>query len=165
MRSFDSFYSEEHDGVLAMVFTMTGSWPVAEDLTEEAFARAFSRWSEVGRYDRPDSWVRTVAANLLRSRGRRLRVELKARARLHGTTEAFDPDPMPHELEQFWQAVRELPRQQALAMALHFLEDRQPSEMAEILGCSANTARVHLHRARKRLQQVLSDRDGAKDSP
>lgn len=164
MRSFDRFYAEEYERVLAMVFAMTGSWPVAEDLAQESFARAFSRWEQVGRFDRPDSWVRTVAANLVRSRGRRVRSEWKVRVRLEASSQVRDPEPLPYELERFWAAVRELPRQQALAIALHFLEDRQPSEMGEILGCSPGTARVHLHRARKRLQVVLSERANAKDS-
>lgn len=163
MGSFERFYSAEHDRVLAIMFAMAGDWSVAEDLTQEAFARAYRRWEDVSDYDRPDSWVRQVAVNLLRSRARRVQAEWRARARLRPPADVAEPTPLPYELERFWAAVRELPRQQAAAITLHLLEDRQPAEMAHILNCSPSTARVHLHRARKRLQTVLSDRHDAKD--
>lgn len=133
----------------------TGDWQTAEDLTQEAFARAFQRWSQVGRHQRPEAWIRTVAVNLARSRFCRQRVERRHLDRLQPPTVSHEPEPLPDELERFWAEVRELPRQQALAIALHYLEDRRPAEMAEILGCSSATARVHLHRARQRLQKKL----------
>lgn len=163
MGSFERFYSAEHDRVLAIVFAMAGNWSVAEDLTQEAFARAYRRWDEVSGYDRPDGWVRQVAVNLLRSRARRVQAEWRARARLQPPADVVEPAPLPDELERFWAAVRDLPRQQAAAITLHFLEDRQPAEMASILDCSPSTARVHLHRARKRLQAVLGEGHRAKD--
>lgn len=160
---FERFYSAEYGRVLAMLYAMTGDWWVAEELAQDAFARAFRRWDEVSGYTRPDSWVRTVAANLLRSRARRAGAERRARSRLREPEPVADPEPLPYELERFWRAVRELPRQQALAISLHFLEDRQPAEMAEILGCSPSTARVHLHRARGRLRSVLGSSSDVKD--
>lgn len=64
MGSFERFYDAQHARVLALVYALTGSWAVAEDLTQEAFTRALTRWEEVSGYDQPGAWVRTVAANL-----------------------------------------------------------------------------------------------------
>jgi RNA polymerase sigma-70 factor (ECF subfamily) len=155
VESFERFYSAEHGGVCGLLFTMTGDWQTAEDLTQEAFARAFQRWGRVRRHERPEAWIRTVAVNLARSRFRRQAVERRGHEQLYPSVSTVEPEPLPHDIERFWAEVRSLPRQQALAITLHYLEDRRPAEMAEILGCSSTTARVHLHRARIRLQEKL----------
>jgi RNA polymerase sigma-70 factor (ECF subfamily) len=41
-------------------------------------------------------------------------------------------------------------------VVLFYFEDRPVDEVADLLGCSAQTARVHLFRARKRLGELLS---------
>lgn len=155
VESFERFYRAEHAGVRGLLYTVTGDWQTAEDLTQETFARAFQRWRQLARHQRPEAWIRTVALNLARSRFRRQGVERRGLERLQPADPPPEPEPLPYDIERFWAEVRALPRQQALAIALHYLEDRRPAEMAEILGCSAATARVHLHRARTRLQKKL----------
>jgi len=156
VRAFEHFYDVERARVVALVYAVTGSWPVAEDVAQEAFTRALTRWDKVSRFDRPGAWVRTVAVNVAHSRRRRRSAERRAQDRVGPPAVVVeDPTPMPYELERFWEEVRALPRQQRLAVALFYLEDLRPREMAEILGCSPATARVHLHRARARLQQRM----------
>ena len=55
------------------------------------------------------------------------------------------------------EALGELPPQQRAAVALFYLEDRPVAEVAEIIGCSPSTAKVHLHQARKRLATILGE--------
>ncbi len=57
----------------------------------------------------------------------------------------------------FWKAVRSLPRRQAQAIALFYLEDRPVAEIAEVLGASESTVKVHLHNARQTLARKLRD--------
>lgn len=52
-------------------------------------------------------------------------------------------------------AVATLPRAQQAAVVLFYFEDRPIAEIADVIGCSEVTARVHLHRARKRLTELL----------
>ena len=54
-------------------------------------------------------------------------------------------------------AVAALPGQQRAAVALFYVEDRTTAEIAEILGCSESTARVHLHRGRQALALTLKE--------
>jgi DNA-directed RNA polymerase specialized sigma24 family protein len=54
-------------------------------------------------------------------------------------------------------ALLALPPNQRAAVVLHYLEGRPVAEVAEILGCATPTARVHLHRARKRLGTLLGE--------
>ena len=62
---------------------------------------------------------------------------------------------LPAEDEEFWKAVRALPKRQAQVIALHYLEDRSVVEIAEILECSEATVKVHLHKGRTRLADRL----------
>jgi RNA polymerase sigma-70 factor, ECF subfamily len=46
---------------------------------------------------------------------------------------------------------------QRAAVVLFYFEDLPLSEIASILRCSEATVRVHLHRARKRLAELLGE--------
>jgi RNA polymerase sigma-70 factor, ECF subfamily len=68
---FDDFYRHNRGPVLKLVYVLTGRWELAEEITQEAFVRLLGRW-DTGDVRRPGTWVRTVAANLARSRLRRI---------------------------------------------------------------------------------------------
>lgn len=154
-QDYAAFYSQQFAGVLALVYSLVGSWPVAEDLAQEAFVRAYRDWQRIGAYDRPDAWVRTVAVNAATSRFRRLAAEARAVTRLAGRARTTWPDPLPEDLERFWVAVRRLPIRQAQAAALHCGEDRSVADIARIMGCAEGTVKTHLHQARRTLAQRL----------
>jgi DNA-directed RNA polymerase specialized sigma24 family protein len=54
----------------------------AEDLVQEAMARASARWGRLRDYDVPEAWVRRVAMNLAADLRRRSRRRLAAMTRL-----------------------------------------------------------------------------------
>jgi RNA polymerase sigma-70 factor (ECF subfamily) len=56
-------------------------------------------------------------------------------------------------------AIARLSGYQRAAVALFYLEDRPVIEVADVLACSEVTAKVHLHRARKRLVELLGERE------
>lgn len=153
--SFETFYVAQISGVTALAYALTGSWATAEDLAQEAFARALRDWDRVGVYGRPDGWVRTVTMNLATSRFRRLRTEAKALARLGRDRDAASGEPLAADVEQFLNAVRSLPRRQAQAAVLRYVDDLPLAEVAEVMGCAEGTVKAHLHRARARLLEQL----------
>jgi RNA polymerase sigma-70 factor (sigma-E family) len=150
---FRAVYEAEHRALLRLAYALTGQWAVAEDLTQEAFLRLHQRWGRVSRYERPGAWLRRVLVNLATSRARRLATEAKLLARL-GRERPAAPA-LTGEGADFWVAVRGLPRRQAQAVTLFYLEDRPSAEIAAILGCSEVTVRAHLHQARTTLQTRL----------
>jgi RNA polymerase sigma-70 factor (ECF subfamily) len=50
-----------------------------------------------------------------------------------------------------------LPARQRAVVVLHYFEDRPVREVAELLGVEEATVKVHLHRARSRLRQLLGE--------
>jgi RNA polymerase sigma-70 factor (ECF subfamily) len=151
---FDVFYQREFRAVVGLAFALSGSRLAAEDLAQEAFMSAHQQWEKVGRYESPGAWVRRVVSNKSVSLYRRKAAEAKALARV-----ALDRQiPLPElgsDDAEFWNSVRSLPKRQAQAIALHYLEDRPVAEVASILGCSESTAKVHLHKGRKSLADRL----------
>lgn len=150
--SFEAFYLREYRAMVAIAAAVTGSHLVAEDLAQEAMARVFRRWERVSAFDRPGAFVRRVTINLAISRRRS---DARARAGLRRIPQAPSLPPPAEPHDEVWEAVASLPRKQRAAIALHYLEDRPVSEIAEILGCARSTARVHLTRGRRALSAML----------
>lgn len=152
--SFESFYRREFRDVVGLAYALSGSRLGAEDLAQEAFVAAHQRWDRISGYDKPGAWVRRVVANKAVSAFRRRAAEAKALARLAGQRHHPLPELEPED-EEFWRLVRGLPDRQAQAIALFYVEDRPVAEIAEILGCSSATAKVHLFRGRQTLGRQL----------
>lgn len=62
--------------------------------------------------------------------------------------------------EDFWAAVRGLPRRQSQVVALHYIFDLSVADVAATLEMTEGTAKTHLSRARTSLARVLSERGG-----
>ena len=146
--SFESFYRHEVGGVLALAIGLTKRHSEAEEVTQEAFFRAYRDWAAVGLMEYPGAWVRRVALNLAVGRWRRVQSEARAALRL-GSRE--EEQPSNTERDEFWDAVRSLPRRQAQVVALTYVDDLSVKSIADVLGIARSTVRVHLARARATL--------------
>lgn len=155
-RSFRAFYREHQRAVVSLVLSLTGDRAAAEDVAQEAFTRALRDWDRLATYDDPGAWVRRVAWNLAVSRWRRLKRETTARLRLGGEPMHDEPS-MPDGSDEVWRYVRELPRRQAVAVHLFYVEDRTVAEIADVLDVSEGNAKTILYRARKTLASQLGE--------
>jgi RNA polymerase sigma factor (sigma-70 family) len=152
--SFDDFFRAEYSRVVGLAAVLCGRAAVAEELAQDAFVSAYRHWARIAGYDDPGAWVRRVTVNLATSSLRRSAREARALARLaHRRPEA---PALPID-DEFWRTVRRLPRRQAQCVALHYLEDRSPDDIAGILGIATSTVRVHLHAARATLAARLDE--------
>ncbi len=70
------FYRSSVDECLRTVLISVGDQDTAQDLVDEAFARAWASWSTVGRHPAPKAWVVRTALNANISRWRRSRREV-----------------------------------------------------------------------------------------
>lgn len=156
--TFEAFYERELKSVIGLAFALSGSRAAAEDLAQDAFLAAHRAWDRIGHYDKPEAWVRRVVANMSVSRFRRKMREAKAIARMDVPNSVLAP--LPAEDEEFWKAVRALPKRQAQAIALYYLEDLAIADIAEILDCAQGTVKAHLHKGRAKLATKLGLESG-----
>ncbi|GAB3210851.1 RNA polymerase sigma factor [Marinactinospora thermotolerans] len=132
----------------------------ADDVAAETFAVAWRRRDRIPGHA-PLPWLYATARNIVlaRSRGARRRGELFG---------LFDGEPpgLPASSDAAGQvldrqtalsALKALrPRERELVMLLAW-EGLDMPAAAQVLGCTVATARVRLHRARKRIQRLLAD--------
>lgn len=156
--SFRAFYDANVDRVMALAVSLTPDRAAAEDVTQEAFSRAYRDWDRVRDYEHPGAWVRKVALNLTRSRWRKLRNEARSLTRIGPPDVAAAPELPPTEAA-VWQAVRRLPRRQATAIALHYVDGLPVAEIAELTGVAEGTTKSDLHRGRRRLAALLDQEE------
>lgn len=154
--SFDAFYKREFRRMVYLAHSTSGSSLAAEDLTQEAFIAAYKQWDTIARLDKPGAWVRRVVLNRSASAFHRRRCELKALSRLRPVRGDL-PDPLSGETDEFWAQVRSLPRRQAQAIALRYLDQLSVRETAEVMQCSEGSVKTHLHRARAALAHRFGD--------
>src|SRR5918996_5589645 len=142
-------YREQGDRLWRAVLLASGSREVAEDAVAEAFAQALRR----GRALRdPAAWVWRVAFRIAAG-------ELKERGRM----ETFAEEPVtgvPEPFVDLWRALARLPRKQRASVVLADYAGWSHREIAKALGSSVSAVGVHVHRARKRLRDLLEDDDG-----
>ena len=156
--AFTAFFRAEYPGLVRTLYLVTRDKEQARDVAQEAFIQLFARWRRISHYDRPDAWVRRVGIRMAVRASRREQIRPRLERELD-----FATFPKPVDLDVL-RAVRELPSSQRAAVALFYLEDRPVSEVAEILSCSEMTAKVHLHRARKRLAELIGERELIKET-
>jgi RNA polymerase sigma-70 factor (ECF subfamily) len=148
---FESWYREQHPRVLAALTVASGRPDIAADATDEAFVRAYERWSRVRRMDSPGGWLYKVALHDLRRRCRRLTIEQEALGRRPAEPTTVPEMPAPH----VWEAVRSLPDRQRTAVALRYILDLPEAEVARLMGVTRGAASASLTIARRRLEALL----------
>ena len=144
-------FDGEYVAMVRLATLISGDVAAAEDVVQEAFARAIARWNRLRSYDNPGAWLRRVTIRLaVRDRARQRRELPGASDADHVATTSEPPDP------ELMDALRTLPRNQRAALALFYFEGLSTEEVAEVLGVRPGTARSYLHRGRTALALRLS---------
>ena len=148
---FAWFFRAEFPAVARAVFLILEDRGRSEEVAQDAFIQLLVHWRKVSRYDRPDAWVRRVAI--------RQAVRVLKRDRMRAVVEreaAAGPDVLVPDVD-LASAMRQLPPMQRASVVLFYFEDRPVLEIAQILGVSDGSVKVHLHRARRRLAELLGE--------
>jgi RNA polymerase sigma-70 factor (ECF subfamily) len=143
---FDALYRAEFEQVRRAVFLLCGDAQLAEDATQEAFARALARWRRLRTHQVPGGWITTTAMNVARRQLRRRHEPI--------TVEPTHPDGA--DAVTVRAAIAALPPRQQEAVALHYLLDMPVAEVATAMEIDAGTVKTHLSRAREALARTLT---------
>lgn len=142
--------------VYSVVRRIADSHDDAVDVTQEAFVRAFEHLSEFALQSKFTTWLLRVATNYALDQKRRKRAHqrLQVHVPTFGHAEAPDAPALTREMEsRLGEALQTLTHHQRLALVLKVVHGQSTEEVAQILGCSEGTVRVHLHQARKTLRE------------
>jgi RNA polymerase sigma-70 factor (sigma-E family) len=150
-RLFEAHYAD----TVRLAFYLTGSWPVAEDLAQEAFVRLWRRWSGLRDHHAALGYLRTTVVNLSRSTLRRRLLELRHQHTI--SQQGHDPDPVARL--DVARALAALPAGKRACVVLRHLVGLSVEETAAVLGISTGSVKSQTHRGLRLLAAALSDRD------
>lgn len=154
---FDRFFLTHYDEVVRSVAFVCGDRERAADATQEAFIRAYDRWTRVRRYGNPAAWVRRIAINVTRDEHRSA-TRRSRREALAGPAERALPGPDAADRidsSPLLDSLRTLPERQRAIVALHYLDDLSVADISETLDIAEGTVRFHLSQGRARLRTHL----------
>ena len=145
---FAEFYRRSADECLRAVVVSVGDLDRAQDLVNEAFARAWASWRTVSRHPAPTAWVVRTALNANISWWRRRRREVSvadpsavADPPIAGGSPGHPVDP------RIMAALMRLPARQRQVVALRLVLDLDTGRTAEVLGIAPGTVMAHMGRA------------------
>jgi len=162
MITFEHVYRTYASDVFRFALWMTGDAAQADDITSETFVRAWTSPKRI-RTETLKAYLLTIARNycLEQKRRQKRRIELPA--------DIPDPAPGPDrltegkaELDRIRRFLATLPESDAAALILRAQQGLSYEEIARILEIPFSSARVKVHRARKKILQPL---EGKEESP
>jgi len=150
-------YEQHSPGIFRYAYRLLGN----QDLAEECVAETFSRYLHALRDGRtPDNvqaYLYRVAHNWITDSYRRQAPTIELDAELHADPSGSPVQATAAKLEQerVRMALKNLPAEQRLVIALRFLEDRSHEEVAAVLGRTVEATRALQHRAMTALRRML----------
>lgn len=148
--TFEELYLTHFQSVFRVAYLLGRDGAIAEEATQEAFARALARWDRLAGQPWAVGWVSKTATNLVRRWAKGQRAEGE-------DSRVTEPD-VEGRID-LWRAISRLPRRQQQALLLHYVYDLQLTEIGRVMGCRVGTVKAHLARARHTLEGAMEVSD------
>lgn len=158
--SFSILVERYKDHSFTLAFNIIKDEKEAEDIAQEAFIKAYKNLKKFNKEAKFSTWLYRITFNTA------LTANKKKKQQQHSAIESssFDViDDSKNELEQeekrrfVLQALEQLNEQDNAALTLFYLKEQSLEEICKITGMTLSTAKVRLHRARKRMAVILND--------
>jgi RNA polymerase sigma-70 factor (ECF subfamily) len=159
--AFGSLYDVYLSRIYRHVFYRVGNTEDAEDITQQTFVKA---WKAIGRYKKTSSpflaWLMKISHNLVIDHYR----AKKDKIYLNSEIDITNPGPGPEQIaeanytqQQLRKVILLLPEEQQQVILMSFIEGFSYSEIAAALGKREGNIRVIVHRALKRMRELLKE--------
>lgn len=149
---FERFFRGSYDRLVRALVPTTRDVHAAEELVQEAMARAYDRWPRVSAMESPAGYVYATAVNLSR---RQFRRALLRRRTQDPPVPPQDPAELAVARADLLAALARLPREQRDALMLVEWLGLDSATAGRVLGIEASSVRARIHRARHILQRAI----------
>lgn len=154
--AFERLYRTHVGRVYAVCVRMVGDRGRAEELTQDAFVRAWEKLAHFRGESAFGTWLHRIAVNVALNARKSAGV---ARARTVEDEDAVESLPgrplAPGDRMDLEAAIAKLPPGARRVFVLHDVEGYRHEEIAEMLGVTSGATKAQLHRARMLLREAL----------
>ena len=150
--ALDALYTAYKSRIYTFLLRFLADPELADDVTQEAFTKAFSALPKLERGTKVLPWLYRVASNTaidhLRRKKRFTWIRMGDTQNTRHEPHVADAAGGVGEREHVQAVLRTLPPENAVALLLHALEGYSYKEIADIQGCSLTAVRSRIARAR-----------------
>jgi RNA polymerase sigma-70 factor (sigma-E family) len=146
---FDEFVTARSHRLIRTAYLLTRDWGAAEDLLQDAMAKAWFAWPRLR--GEPEPYVRKIITTSFISQSRRRwRSEVPSPTveRLDRSDDIGASD----DRDALWRALGRLPPRQRAVVVLRHYEDMSEADVAATLGCSIGTVKSQSAKALGKLR-------------
>jgi RNA polymerase sigma-70 factor (ECF subfamily) len=162
MQAFEELYQRHHRRIYSLCLRMTRNVAEAEDLAQDIFIHIYHKIGSFRGESAMTTWLHRVTVNKVLMHFRRNNVR-----RERTTEDGQTPEPVAPATKSLNEAtlavdrlaldkaIAQLPPGYRAVFILHDVEGYEHGEIARMLGTSIGTSKSQLHKARKRLSELL----------
>jgi len=163
--AFGFLVDKYKENVYAFAWNTLHNFHDAEDITQEAFIRAYRQLHTLRRWDNFLVWLRSITYNLcidlIRQRGKRpdrdfIEEQDQKTIEFSTSIQSYQEDLMRESLHEALDSLPEIYRE---ILTLHYLGGMKCKEIAQFLGKPNGTIKQYLSRARTKLKKEMIDID------
>jgi len=155
--AFEQLYRQNVGRTYALCLRMTANATRAEELTQEAFVRAWEKLKSFRGKSAFSTWLHRIAVNAVLS-DHRATSRRAARITATGDAATLDapvPPPPSGDRMDLEEAIARLPEGARTVFVLHDVEGYLHEEISTMTGIAPGTSKAQLHRARRLLREAL----------
>ena len=162
--AFSPLVKKYQKGVHALAWRKIGDFHIAQEITQDAFLKAYQRLRTLKNHNAFAGWLYIIVANLSRDWLRKNRIPMESL----DTADTSEVDKVSYSQyvsekqeeeadetrrEVVKELLKKLPESERTVMTLHYLGEMTIKAISEFLGVSQNTVKSRLSRARNRLRK------------
>jgi RNA polymerase sigma-70 factor, ECF subfamily len=158
LAAFEALYRQHVRRVYALCLRLSGNAALAEELTQEAFVRAWKKLAQFRGESAFSTWLHPLAVNVALAE-RRSRRSRETHTFLTEDVAAYERPASSGDPEgrlDIERAVARLPAGARAVFVLHDIEGYRHDEIAGMTGVTVGTSKAQLHRARRLLRERLA---------
>ena len=162
--AFTALVEKYQKGVHALAWQKIGDFHIAQEITQDAFLRAYQKLGTLKNHNLFCGWLYVIATNLCNEWLRKKRLPIQSLETVDSkevdqvaytqyVEEQREADANEIRRELVRDLLKKLPESERTVMTLHYLGEMKCESISEFLGVSPNTVRSRLSRARNRLKK------------
>ncbi|MGZ3768352.1 MAG: RNA polymerase sigma factor [Bdellovibrio sp.] len=164
-RAFSELVKRHQRSVLRLSLRFVKDMDTAEDVTQEAFIKAYEKLNSFEGRASFKSWLFQIAVNTARNKIREWKRDVVDIENVHLAVDAEAETALVHTAvaDILHTEVEKLPFKQKTALVLRVYEDLSFNEIAEIMECPYDTAKANYRHALMKLRQTFEQQPELKN--